>query len=52
LASTEAWKGDDVGTVRAKRRRVGGVGIFIGGGATFYRAEVRRGRPGAFNGRC
>jgi hypothetical protein len=65
LASTEAWKavrrqstdnetsaqkGDNMGMVRAKRR-VGGVGIFTGGGATFYRAEARQGRLGAFNGR-
>jgi hypothetical protein len=36
--------------LRAKRRSVGGVGVFTEGGAAFYRAEVRRGRPGAFNG--
>jgi hypothetical protein len=47
-----ARKGDDVGVVRAKRRRVGGVGIFTAGGATFYRAEARRERSGAFNGWC
>jgi hypothetical protein len=29
--------------MRTRRRRVGGVGIFIGGRATFYRAEARRG---------
>jgi hypothetical protein len=46
---TSAQKGDNMGMVRAKRR-VGGVGIFTGGGATFYRAEARRGRLGAFNG--
>jgi hypothetical protein len=46
---TLAWKGDGVGTVGTKRRRVGGVGIFIGGEATFYRSEVRWERPGAFN---
>jgi hypothetical protein len=38
--------------VRAKRRSAGGVGVFTEGGATIYRAEVRRGRPGAFNGQC
>jgi hypothetical protein len=47
-----ARKGDDVGVVRAKRRRVEGVGIFTAGGAAFYRAEVRRERSGAFNGWC
>jgi hypothetical protein len=46
-----ARKGDGGGMLRAKRRSVGGVGIFTEGGATFYRAEVRWGRPGAFNGR-
>jgi hypothetical protein len=66
LANTEAWKttrrwrtgggtsaqkGGDVGTVRAKRRSIGGVGVFTEGGAAFYRAEVRWGRSGAFNGR-
>jgi hypothetical protein len=45
-------KGSVDGTVRAKRRRIGGVGVFTEGGAAFYRAEARRGRPGAFNGRC
>jgi hypothetical protein len=49
---TLAEKGDGVGVVGTKRRRVGGVGIFTGGGAAFYRAKARRGRPGAFNGRC
>jgi hypothetical protein len=67
LSNTEAWKaarrwhidggtlaqkGSGVGAVRAKRRSVGGVGVFTKGGAAFYRAEARRGRPGAFNGRC
>jgi hypothetical protein len=47
---TSTWKGNDVGVVRAKRRRVGGVGIFTGGRAAFYRVEARRGRSGAFNG--
>jgi hypothetical protein len=46
-----AASGHDVGTVGTKRRRVGGVGIFTGGGAAFYWAKARRGRPGAFNGR-
>jgi hypothetical protein len=39
-----AQKGDDEGTVRAKRGSVGGVGGFIEGGVSFYRAEARRGR--------
>jgi hypothetical protein len=67
LANTEAWKaarrwrtgggtsaqkGDGVGAMRTKRRSVGRVGVFTEGGATFYRAEARRGRSGAFNGRC
>jgi hypothetical protein len=46
-----AQKGSGEGTVRAKRRSAGGVGVFTEGGAAFYRAEVRRGRPGDFNGR-
>jgi hypothetical protein len=46
-----ARKCDGVGVVGTKRRRVGGVEIFTGGGAAFYRAEARRGRPGALNGR-
>jgi hypothetical protein len=65
LPSTEAWKaarrrctsggtlarkGDGVGTVGTKRRRGLGVGIFTEGGAAFYRAKARWGRPGAFNG--
>jgi hypothetical protein len=37
--------------LRAKRRSVGGVGVFTEGRAAFYGAEVRRGRSGAFNGR-
>jgi hypothetical protein len=48
-ASTQ--KGGREGMVRAKRRSAGGVGVFTEGGAAFYRAEVRRGRSGAFNGR-
>jgi hypothetical protein len=47
---TLAKNGDDVGTVRTKRNRVGGVVIFTGGGAAFNRAEAKQGRPGAFNG--
>jgi hypothetical protein len=39
-----------MGTVRAKRRCVGGVGVFTVGGVAFYRAEAWRGRSGAFNG--
>jgi hypothetical protein len=46
-----AWKGGGEGTVRAKRRSVGGVWVFTEGGAAFYMVEARRGRPGAFNGR-
>jgi hypothetical protein len=42
--------GDGEGALRAKRS-VGGVGVFTEGGAAFYRAEARRGRPSAFNGR-
>jgi hypothetical protein len=64
LANTEAWKaarkwhtggrtsarkGGGVGVVRAKRRSIGGVRVFTVGGAAFYRAELKRGRPGAFN---
>jgi hypothetical protein len=47
---TLARKGGGVGAVRAKRRNVGGVGVITEGEAAFYRAEARRGRPGAFNG--
>jgi hypothetical protein len=46
-----ARKGDGEGTLRAKRGSVGGVGVFIEGGVGFYRADARRGRPSAFNGR-
>jgi hypothetical protein len=46
-----AWKGDGEGALRAKRRSVGGVGVFTAGGAAFYRVEGWRGRPSAFNGR-
>jgi hypothetical protein len=42
-------KGDGEGTLRAKRRSVGGVGVFTDGRAAFYSAEARRGRPGTFN---
>jgi hypothetical protein len=45
-------KGGGEGMVRAKRRSVGGVGFFTEAGEAFYRAEARRGRPGAFNGQC
>jgi hypothetical protein len=44
-------EGSVKGMVRAKRRSVGGVGVFTEGVATFYRAETRRGRSGGFNGR-
>jgi hypothetical protein len=37
-----------VGMVRTRRRRVREVGIFIGGRATFYRAEARRRRSDTF----
>jgi hypothetical protein len=46
-----ARKGDGENALRAKRKSVGGVGVFTEGGADFYRAEARRGRPSAFNGR-
>jgi hypothetical protein len=46
-----AQKGGGEGPLRAKRRSVGGVGVFTEGRAAFYRVEARRGRPGAFNGR-
>jgi hypothetical protein len=46
-----ARKGDGEGALRAKRRSVGGVGVFTKGEAAFYRAEARQGRPSAFNGR-
>jgi hypothetical protein len=46
-----ARKGDGEGALRAKRGSVGGVGVFTEGGAGFYRADARRGRPSAFNGR-
>jgi hypothetical protein len=42
---------DGEGALRAKIGSVGGVGVFTEGGAGFYRVEVRRGRPSAFNGR-
>jgi hypothetical protein len=38
-----AQDGDSVGAMRTRRRRVRGVGIFIGGRVTFYRAEEGRG---------
>jgi hypothetical protein len=46
-----AQNGDGKGTLRAKRSSVGGVGLFTKSGAAFYRAEARRGRPSAINGR-
>jgi hypothetical protein len=48
--AASARKGNGEGTLRAKRRSVGGVGVFTVGGVAFYRAEVRRGRPRDFNG--
>jgi hypothetical protein len=48
---TLARKGDGVDVVGTKRRIVGGVGIFTGGGAAFCMVEARRGRSSAFNGR-
>jgi hypothetical protein len=50
-SGASARKGDGEGALRAKRGRVGGVGVFSEGAAGFYRAEARRGRPSAFNGR-
>jgi hypothetical protein len=47
-----AQKGDSEGALRAKRGSVRGMGVFTEGGACFYRAEARRGRPSTFNGRC
>jgi hypothetical protein len=44
VMKASARKGDDEGTVRAKRGSVGGVGGFTEGGVGFYRAEARRGR--------
>jgi hypothetical protein len=35
-----AQDGDRASAMRTKRRRVGGVGIFIGGRTTFYRVEA------------
>jgi hypothetical protein len=46
-----AQKAGGGGTLRAKRRSIGGVGVFTEGGAALYRVEARRGWPGAFNGR-
>jgi hypothetical protein len=46
---TSARKGGSVGAMRAKRRSVGGVGVFTEGGVAFYATEVTRGRSGAFN---
>jgi hypothetical protein len=40
-----AQKSDGEGTLRAKRRSVGGVGVFTKGGV-----KARRGRPSTFNG--
>jgi hypothetical protein len=42
--------GGGEGTMKAKRRSIRVVGVFTEGGAAFYRAEARQGRPGAFNG--
>jgi hypothetical protein len=47
-----ARDGNGMGMMRTRRRRVRGVEIFIMGRVMFYRAEVRWGRLGAFNGRC
>jgi hypothetical protein len=41
-SSASAQKGGSMGKVRAKRRSVGGVGVFTEGGAAFYRVEARR----------
>jgi hypothetical protein len=50
-SGASARKGDDEAALSAKRRSVGGVGVFTEGGVAFYRAEARRGRPSAFDGR-
>jgi hypothetical protein len=42
-------KGGGEGTLRAKRRNVGGAGVFTEGGVAFYRVELRWGWPGSFN---
>jgi hypothetical protein len=47
---TLTQKGIGVGMVGTKRRGDGGVGIFTGGGAAFYRVKARTRRPGAFDG--
>jgi hypothetical protein len=39
-----AQDGNGAGAMRTRWMRVRGVGIFIRGRATFYRAEARRGR--------
>jgi hypothetical protein len=44
VTETSAPKNDSEGTVRARRRGVGGVGGFTVGAVGFYRAEARRGR--------
>jgi hypothetical protein len=49
-ANASARMGGGEGTMKAKRRSIGVVGVFTEGGAAFYRAEARQGRPGAFNG--
>jgi hypothetical protein len=41
---SSARKDDDEGAVRARREGFGGVGCSTGGGVSFYRVEVRRGR--------
>jgi hypothetical protein len=41
-----AQDGGNAGTMRTRRRRDRGVGIFIGGRETFYRAEAMQGRAG------
>jgi hypothetical protein len=46
-----AQKGDGEGALRAKRGSIGGVGVFTEGGTGSYRADARRGRPSACNGR-
>jgi hypothetical protein len=46
-----AQKGDGVGIVEGRRRRVGGVGCFTRVGAAFYRGEDEARGRGVFNGR-
>jgi hypothetical protein len=42
VGGVSAWKGGGEGTVTAKTRSAGGVGVFTEGGAAFYRVKVER----------